>query len=123
MTRKTLQTTFVAAIAIFFVCGLFGFGIYKNQPTADNFSPIIPAGASWAADTPPSIPDKPVVFGDATDDGITNSMDINALLFRWGEADLDYKLTSDKNVIGAEDIFVVLKFFGCKENQKGCNDL
>lgn len=120
MTRKTIQTTFIAAIAVFAICGLFGFGIYKNQPTADSFSSVIPAGPGWAANKSPDVPDKPAVAGDATDDGITNTMDINALLYRWDKVDSDYKLTSDNTTIGASDILAVIKSFQCIENKKGC---
>lgn len=120
MNRKIVQFTFVIAVAVFVGCGLLAFGIYKNQPTADSFSSTIPAGPSWAADDTPEVPDKPAIAGDATDDGITNSMDINALLYRWSETDSDYKLGSTKSVIAAEDLVEVVDNWHCTEDRNGC---
>ncbi len=120
MNRKIVQFTFVIAVAVFVGCGLLGFGIYKNQPTADSFSSTIPAGPSWAADNTPEVPDKPAIAGDATDDGITNSMDINALLYRWGESDADYKTAAGKTTVGSYDIVEVVNNWHCTEDRNGC---
>jgi len=120
MRKKSILATFIISLAVFAGSGLFAISLLYSQPSADSFSATVPAPPSWTNNETPPTPNEPIVSGDATDDGIIDSMDINALLFRYGKTDADYKVANGSNAIGAQDLTQTIKYWHCQEAKTDC---
>ncbi len=117
MSKKSILYTFLGALAVFFLITAFAAAVYYSRPSADSFAATVPLPPKWAPEATPPTPAEPIVLGDSTDDGIVNSMDINALLARWKTVDADYDIASsgDKNLINGEDLTQIFKYWHCQE--------
>ncbi len=122
MSRKAILITLISTTCLVFLVGLLSYWMWQNQPTADVLTPPVPAEPTNAASTKPPVPPIPRIAGDAIDDGVVDSLDINGLIIHWQETNQDYNVADSGTVNGLIDSTDVLKTFSYWKCYEGRQD-